>query len=93
MLLEEIISKSNIHPAYEQVVANQGAAGVDAIGFMDFSLEVRAKWPMIKSQLEKGEYRPMAVKRVKIPKANGGVRLLGIPTYIAYISLKRSTCR
>ena len=37
---------------------------------------------MIKSQLEKVEYRPMAVKRVKIPKANGGVRLLGIPTYM-----------
>ena len=52
MLLEEIISKSNMHRAYERVVANQGAAGVDGIGFMDFILEVRAKWPMIKSQLE-----------------------------------------
>jgi RNA-directed DNA polymerase len=82
MLLEEIISKSNMHLAYERVVSNKGAAGVDGIGFLDFSLEVKAKWPMIKSQLEKAEYRPMAVKRVKIPKANGGIRLLGIPTYM-----------
>ncbi len=82
MLLEEIISKSNMHRAYERVVANKGAAGVDGIGFMDFGLEVRAKWPLIKSQLKMGAYRPQAVKRVKIPKANGGVRLLGIPTYM-----------
>lgn len=82
MLLEEIISKSNLHLAYERVVGNKGAAGVDGIGMVDFASEVKAKWPLIKSQLEKGEYRPMAVKRVKIPKANGGIRLLGIPTYM-----------
>jgi RNA-directed DNA polymerase len=82
MLLEEIISKSNMHHAFERVVANKGAAGVDGVGFLDFADEVRSKWPMIKSQLEKAEYRPMSVKRVKIPKANGGVRSLGIPTYM-----------
>lgn len=82
MLLEEIISRSNMHQAYERVVANKGAAGVDGIGFLDFSLEVKAKWALIKSQLEKGEYRPQAVKRVKIPKANGGSRSLGIPSYM-----------
>ena len=82
MLLEEIISKGNMHQAYERVVANKGAAGVDGIGFLDFAIEVKAKWPLIKSQLEKGEYHPKAVKRVKIPKANGGIRLLGIPTYM-----------
>lgn len=82
MLLEEIISKGNMHQAYERVLANKGAAGVDGIGFLDFEGEVKAKWPLLKSQLEKGEYRPMAVKRVKIPKANGGTRVLGIPTYM-----------
>ncbi len=82
MLLEEIISKSNMRQAYERVVANKGAAGIDGIGFLDFAGEVRSKWPLIKSQLEKGEYRPQAVKRIKIPKANGGTRLLGIPTYM-----------
>ncbi|SFF07124.1 RNA-directed DNA polymerase [Pedobacter antarcticus] len=75
MLLEQIISKSNVRQAYERVVANKGAAGVDGIGFLDFTSDVRVKWPLIKIQLGKGEYRPMAVKRVKIPKANGGVRL------------------
>lgn len=82
MLLEQIISKGNMHQAFERVVANKGAAGVDGIGFLDFSLEVKAKWPLIKSQLEKVEYRPQAVKRVRIPKANGGTRPLGIPTYM-----------
>ena len=82
MLLEEIISKGNMHQAYERVLANKGATGVDGIGFLDFEGEVKAKWPLLKSQLEKGEYRPMAVKRVKIPKANGGTRVLGIPTYM-----------
>jgi RNA-directed DNA polymerase len=82
MLLEKIISKSNMHQAFDRVVSNKGAAGVDGVGFLDFTSEVRAEWPLIKSQLEKGEYHPMAVKRVKIPKANGGVRLLGIPTYM-----------
>ena len=80
MLLEEIISKSNIHLAYERLIGNKGAAGVDGMGMLDFVSEVRLNWPLIKSQLEKGEYRPPAVKRVKIPKANGGTRSLGIPT-------------
>lgn len=61
---------------------NKGAAGVDGVGVLDFASEVKAKWPLTKSQLEKGEYLPQAVKRVKIPKANGGIRLLGIPTYM-----------
>jgi RNA-directed DNA polymerase len=82
MLLEEIISKSNMHQAYERVVANKGAAGIDGIGFLDFANEVRSKWLLIKSELENGDYHPQAVKRVKIPKANGGTRLLGIPTYM-----------
>ena len=58
MLLEQIISKGNMHQVYERVVANKGAAGVDGIGFQDFSLKVKAKWSLIKSQLEKGEYHP-----------------------------------
>lgn len=82
MLLEEIISKSNMHLAYERVVGNKGAAGVDGVDMLDFASEVRAKWALIKNQLENGEYRPQAVKRVEIPKVNGGVRLLGIPTYM-----------
>ncbi|SHG37799.1 hypothetical protein [Pedobacter caeni] len=53
MLLEEIISKSNMHLAYERVVGNKGAAGVDGIGMLDFASEVKTKWPLIKIRLEK----------------------------------------
>lgn len=81
-LLEEIIGKSNLHSAYGRVVGNKGAAGVDAIGVLDFAEQVKAEWPLIKIQLEQGDYQPKAVKRVKIPKANGGARSLGIPTYM-----------
>ena len=62
MLLEEIISKSNMHLAYERVVSNKGTAGIDGIGFLNFANEVRTKWPLIKSQLEKGNYHAEAVK-------------------------------
>ena len=61
MLLKDIISKGSMHQAYERVVANEGMAGIDGMGFLDFSVEVMAKWPLIKSQLETGDYRPMAV--------------------------------
>ena len=81
-LLEEITSKSNMRSAYEQVTSNKGAAGVDGVGVSDFHEQLNKEWPLIKTRLEKGEYRPNAVKRVRIPKANGGVRLLGIPTYM-----------
>lgn len=82
MLLEEIISKSNLYLAYDRVVGSKGAAGVDNIGFSDFSGQVKAEWPLIKSQLEHSVYRLKAVKRTKIPKSNGGICLLGIPTYM-----------
>lgn len=81
-LLEEITSKDNMRSAYEQVAGNKGAAGVDGVGVSDFNEQLNKEWPLIKTQLEKGEYRPNAVKRVKIPKPNGGVRFLSIPTYM-----------
>ena len=55
---------------------------MDNIGVSDFCEQVKTEWALIKSQLEQGKYRPKAVKRVKIPKSNGGVRLPGIPTYM-----------
>jgi RNA-directed DNA polymerase len=82
MLLEEIISKSNMQAAYGQVTGNKGAAGVDGIGVTGFPGQLKAEWEAIRTKLETGTYQPQAVKRVTIPKPNGGERKLGIPTYM-----------
>lgn len=82
MLLEEILSKSNLEAAYERVVGNKGAAGIDGIEAGAFRAQLQRDWPEIKSSLENGTYKPGAVKRVTIPKPNGGDRHLGIPTYL-----------
>jgi group II intron reverse transcriptase/maturase len=81
-MLEEILSKPNMQAAYERVVGNKGAAGVDGIGAVDFLLQLQHDWPLVKERLENGSYKPGAVKRVAIPKPNGGERHLGIPTYM-----------
>lgn len=82
MLLEEIMSSSNLHQAYDQVVGNKGAPGTDNVGHAEFKGQLSCEWRHIKLQLEQGEYRASPIKRVKIPKPNGGERLLGIPTYM-----------
>jgi group II intron reverse transcriptase/maturase len=82
MLLEEIISKSNMQAAYRQVTGNKGAAGVDGIGVAGFPGQLKAEWETVRTKLETGTYQPQAVKRVSIPKPNGGERKLGIPTYM-----------
>lgn len=82
MLLERIISKSNMQLAYKQVVGNKGAGGVDGIEAADFPGQLKAEWETVRTKLETGMYQPQAVNRVIIPKPNGGERKLGIPTYM-----------
>jgi RNA-directed DNA polymerase len=82
MLLESIISQSNMRSAYKQVVGNKGAGGVDGIEAADFPGQLKAEWESVRTKLETGTYQPQAVKRVTIPKPNGGERKLGIPTYM-----------
>jgi RNA-directed DNA polymerase len=68
--------------AYQRVTGNKGAAGVDGIGAAEFAGQLKAEWESVKTKLEAGSYQPQAVKRVTIPKPNGGERKLGIPTYM-----------
>lgn len=62
------------------MVKNKGAAGVDGIGVSEFKEHLKQHWPTIKAKLLAGSYIPPAVRRVEIPKPQGGVRMLGIPT-------------
>jgi len=79
-LMVQVVSKENMTKAYKKMVANKGSAGVDEITVTEVLDELWDKWDTIKPQLLKGEYEPQPVKRVEIPKPDGGKRKLGIPT-------------
>jgi group II intron reverse transcriptase/maturase len=79
-LWEEIFSRPNLFTALERVQRNGGAAGVDGMTVEEIPEHLKAHWLSIRDKLEAGTYQPSPVKRVEIPKPNGGVRLLGIPT-------------
>jgi len=79
-LMEAVCERGNLWLAYERVIRNKGAAGVDGIGVSEFKVHLQQYWPTIKARLLAGSYIPQAVRRVDIPKPQGGVRTLGIPT-------------
>ena len=79
-LMEAAVDRGNLRLAYQRVVENKGAAGVDGIGIAEFKGHLQRHWPTIKARILTGEYLPQAVRRVDIPKPQGGVRTLGIPT-------------
>jgi RNA-directed DNA polymerase len=79
-LMDAVCERGNLMLAYQRVVKNKGAAGVDGIGIAEFKNHLKQHWPTIKAKLLAGEYLPQAVRRVDIPKPQGGVRTLGIPT-------------
>jgi hypothetical protein len=78
--MEAVCERGNLMLAYQRVVRNKGAAGVDGIGVTGFKDHLKRHWPTIKAKLLAGMYLPQAVRRVDIPKPQGGVRTLGIPT-------------
>jgi len=79
-LMEAVCERGNLMLAYQRVVKNKGAAGVDGIGVAEFKDHLKQHWPAIKAMLLAGNYMPSPVRRVDIPKPQGGVRTLGIPT-------------
>ena len=81
-MLEKILSNENVEKAYKRVYANKGAGGVDGVTTKELEEYMRANWKGIKEQIRARTYKPQPVLRVEIPKPNGGVRKLGIPTVI-----------
>jgi RNA-directed DNA polymerase len=79
-LMEAVCERGNLQRAYQRVVENKGAAGVDGIEVAQFKDHLKLHWPTIKAKLLAGTYIPAPVRRVDIPKPQGGVRTLGIPT-------------
>jgi len=81
-LMEEVCQRDNLWKALTRVRANKGAPGVDGMTVRELRKYLKRHWPKIRDQLLTGTYRPQAVKRVEIPKPDGGVRKLGIPTVL-----------
>lgn len=79
-LLEDVLSRENMMLAYKSVIANKGASGIDNVSIDEIKEYVNKNWKDIKKQIQERRYKPLPVKRVEIPKPNGGVRNLGIPT-------------
>ncbi|MBE0068761.1 group II intron reverse transcriptase/maturase, partial [Thermoanaerobacterium thermosaccharolyticum] len=81
-LLEMILDRENMKEAYKRVVANKGSHGVDGMEVDELLPYLKENWLTIKQQLLEGKYKPQSVLRVEIPKPDGGIRLLGIPTVL-----------
>src|SRR6202142_1527307 len=79
-LMEEVCKRENCWQAYKRVKANKGSPGIDGMKVGDLSGYLKQHWPTIREQLLKGTYRPQPVRRVEMPKPDGGVRKLSIPT-------------
>jgi RNA-directed DNA polymerase len=82
-IMEEVCERDNLREAFQRVKSNKGSAGVDGMTIDDLSAYLKEHWPVIREQLLSGTYEPKPVRRVEIPKPDGGgVRKLGIPTVL-----------
>ena len=79
-LMEQVCERRNCEQALARVKSNKGSAGIDGITVEQLPAYLKKHWPTIREQLLSGTYKPQPVKRVAIPKPEGGMRQLGIPT-------------
>lgn len=80
MLMERILSRENLIEALKRVERNKGSHGVDNMSVKSLRRHLLENWDSLRESIRNGTYEPTPVRRVEIPKPNGGVRLLGIPT-------------
>ena len=81
-VMEEVCEGENRREAWKRVRANQGSPGIDGMTVDELPEYLEQHWPAVREQLLSGTYEPKPVKRVEIPKPDGGVRKLGIPTVL-----------
>ena len=82
-LMEEVCERENLKEALQRVKANKGSPGVDGMTVGGITDHLKQHWPAIREQLLNGTYEPQPVRRVEIPKPDGGgVRKLGIPSVL-----------
>src|SRR5271169_1926126 len=81
-LMEEVCDRGNLERAWKRVRSNKGSPGVDGMTIDAAKDYLREHWPNIRAQLLEGTYQPQPVKRVEIPKPDGGIRKLGVPRVV-----------
>ena len=81
-MMESILERENLLRAWQRVKSNAGAPGIDGMTVEGFPAFCREHWPRIRSALMEGTYRPAPVRRVFIPKPDGSLRPLGVPTVL-----------
>ena len=81
-MLEQILDRRNIEKALVQVETNKGAAGIDAMQYSDLRAYINTQWQTLRQSIIEGSYKPSPVRKVEIPKPQGGKRMLGIPTVL-----------
>jgi len=81
-LMEAVVAAENMRRALARVQANKGAPGVDGMTVQEMPAYLKQEWPRLREDLLGGSYQPQAVRRVEIPKPEGGKRELGIPTVV-----------
>src|SRR5262245_50555462 len=81
-VMERVVERENLHRALNQVKRNKGGPGIDGLTVERLADYLKVHWLSLRAQLLDGSYRPAAVKQVLIPKRDGGVRSLGIPTVV-----------
>ena len=82
MLMEQVLERDNLIQALKRVERNKGSHGVDGMPVQNLRPHLVTAWHHMKTSLLEGTYQPQPVRRIEIPKPNGGVRLLGIPTVL-----------
>jgi len=81
-MLEQILDRRNIEKALEQVLRNKGAGGTDGMQTDELRDYLNANYQSLRIKIMEGSYQPSPVRKVEIPKPQGGVRMLGIPTVL-----------
>ncbi len=82
LLFDRILSRENMKRALNRVRRNRGSHGVDGMTVDELPAYLETAWPFVREELKSGTYKPQPVRRVEIPKPDGGTRLLGIPTVL-----------
>ncbi|MFZ5437333.1 MAG: hypothetical protein ACOZCF_13765 [Bacillota bacterium] len=81
-MMEQVVQRKNMFQALYREEQNKDAAGVDGVGAKELRPYLREHWPQVREELLEGAYNRKPVRWVEIPKPDGGVKLLGIPTVL-----------
>ena len=90
--MEAVVRRENVTAVYQRVVRNGGAPGVDGVTVDELKAYCQTHWDRIRQELLDGRYQPQPIRKVEIPKPEGGQRRLGIPTVMDRM-IHRRCCR